>query len=79
MATSMVFASCIDAYDNYESYIPWLKLLHVLKRRALSRADLITAAGPNLLKQMLFVRFSLRSYVEYTSVYKFQPLRLKAA
>lgn len=40
--------SCIDAYDNYESYIPWLKPLHGLWRRALSRADLVTAAGPGL-------------------------------
>ena len=42
--------SCIDAYDNYESYIPWLKPLHALWRRALSRADLVTAAGPDLLQ-----------------------------
>lgn len=40
--------SCIDAYDNYESYIPWLSPLHGLWRRALSRADLVTAAGPDL-------------------------------
>jgi glycosyltransferase involved in cell wall biosynthesis len=44
--------SCIDAYDNYESYIPWLKPLHGLWRRALSRADLITAAGPDLVQFM---------------------------
>lgn len=44
--------SCIDAYDNYESYLPWLKPLHSLWRRALSRADLITAAGPDLLEYM---------------------------
>lgn len=44
--------SCIDAYDNYESYIPWLTPLHALWRRALSRANLITAAGPNLLQYM---------------------------
>lgn len=40
--------SCIDAYDNYESYMPWAKPLHWLWRRALRRADLITAAGPGL-------------------------------
>lgn len=39
---------CIDAYDNYESYIPWAKPLHWLWRSALRRADLITAAGPGL-------------------------------
>jgi glycosyltransferase involved in cell wall biosynthesis len=44
--------SCIDAYDNYESYISWLKPLHGLWRRALSRADLITAAGPDLVQFM---------------------------
>jgi glycosyltransferase involved in cell wall biosynthesis len=44
--------SCIDAYDNYESYIPWLKPLHGLWRRALSGADLVTAAGPDLLQTM---------------------------
>jgi glycosyltransferase involved in cell wall biosynthesis len=44
--------SCVDAYDNYESYIPWLRPLHGLWRRALSRADLVTAAGPDLLAYM---------------------------
>jgi glycosyltransferase involved in cell wall biosynthesis len=40
--------SVIDAYDNYESYIPWLKPLHLLWRKALGRATLVTAAGPHL-------------------------------
>lgn len=40
--------SCIDAYDNYESYMPWAKPLHWVWRSALRRADLITAAGPDL-------------------------------
>lgn len=40
--------SLIDAYDNYESYIPWCKPLHILWRRALSKANAITAAGPQL-------------------------------
>jgi glycosyltransferase involved in cell wall biosynthesis len=44
--------SCIDAYDNYESYIPWLKPLHGFWRHALSHADLVTAAGPDLLQYM---------------------------
>jgi glycosyltransferase involved in cell wall biosynthesis len=38
----------IDAYDNYESYIPWLKPIHILWRKALSRAAIVTAAGPHL-------------------------------
>ncbi len=40
--------SVIDAYDNYESYIHWLKPLHHLWRKALSQATLVTAAGPHL-------------------------------
>ena len=43
---------CIDAYDNYESYLPWMLPLHMLWRRALASADLITAAGPGLLAYM---------------------------
>lgn len=44
--------SCIDAYDNYESYMPWAKPLHWLWRRALQSADLLTAAGPGLAQLM---------------------------
>jgi glycosyltransferase involved in cell wall biosynthesis len=44
--------SLIDAYDNYESYIPWLKPLHYLWRRALVNADMVTAAGPQLAELM---------------------------
>jgi glycosyltransferase involved in cell wall biosynthesis len=40
--------SAIDAYDNYESYIPWLKPLHQLWRSAINKADIVTAAGPQL-------------------------------
>ena len=40
--------SAIDAYDNYESYLPWCKPLHVLWRKAISNADVVTAAGPEL-------------------------------
>lgn len=38
----------IDAYDNFESYIPWFKPLHLAWQRSLSRATLVTAAGPDL-------------------------------
>lgn len=38
----------IDAYDNYESYIPCLTPLHWLWRKAVRRADVVTAAGPQL-------------------------------
>lgn len=42
----------IDAYDNYESYIPWLTPLHFAWRHACQQADLLTAAGPQLLALM---------------------------
>jgi glycosyltransferase involved in cell wall biosynthesis len=38
----------VDAYDNYEAYMPWNAPLHWLWRRALNAADLVTAAGPQL-------------------------------
>ena len=38
----------IDAYDNYESYLPWCKPLHLLWRNAIKKADVVTAAGPQL-------------------------------
>lgn len=38
----------IDAYDDFESYMPWNLALHWAWRRALSRADVVTAAGPQL-------------------------------
>ncbi len=45
----------IDAYDNYESYMPWCLPLHWLWRWALSQSTAITAAGPGLLS--LLARF----------------------
>lgn len=38
----------IDAYDNYEAYMPWNLPLHRLWRHAVRRADMVTAAGPQL-------------------------------
>jgi glycosyltransferase involved in cell wall biosynthesis len=38
----------VDAYDNYESYMPWNLPVHCLWRRAVRHADLVTAAGPQL-------------------------------
>ncbi|WP_161808522.1 glycosyltransferase [Methyloglobulus morosus] len=38
----------VDAYDNYESYIPWAKPLHWAWRSALRKATALTAAGPQL-------------------------------
>lgn len=38
----------VDAYDNYESYIPWAKPLHWAWRSALRKATVLTAVGPQL-------------------------------
>jgi glycosyltransferase involved in cell wall biosynthesis len=38
----------IDAYDNYEAYMPWNLPLHWAWRRAVRAAHLVTAAGPQL-------------------------------
>jgi glycosyltransferase involved in cell wall biosynthesis len=48
LGTKYNIPSLIDAYDNYESYLPWLKPLHAMWRRSLFRATLVTAAGPSL-------------------------------
>jgi len=40
--------SAIDAYDNYESYLPWCTPLHFFWRQAVSKATAVTAAGPHL-------------------------------
>lgn len=44
--------SAIDAYDNYEAYLPSFQWLHRCWRTALQRADVVTAAGPNLAELM---------------------------
>lgn len=38
----------LDAYDDFESYMPWNLPLHWAWRRALARAEVVTAAGPHL-------------------------------
>jgi glycosyltransferase involved in cell wall biosynthesis len=42
----------IDAYDNYEAYMPWNLPLHLLWRRSIRTADLVTAAGPQLAQRL---------------------------
>lgn len=42
----------IDAYDNYEAYMPWNLPLHLLWRRSIRAADLVTAAGPQLARRL---------------------------
>lgn len=48
--TNALFA--VDAYDNYEAYMPWNLALHVLWRRSIREADLVTAAGPQLAQRL---------------------------
>jgi len=48
LGSKLHIPSLIDAYDNYESYIPWLKPLHYQWRSSLVKATLVTAAGPSL-------------------------------
>jgi glycosyltransferase involved in cell wall biosynthesis len=42
----------VDAYDNYEAYMPWNFPLHHLWRRAIAAADVAVAAGPQLASLM---------------------------
>lgn len=42
----------VDAYDNFEAYMPWNLPLHWLWRRAVRSADLVTAAGPQLAERL---------------------------
>ena len=44
--------SAVDAYDNYEAYMPWNLPLHALWRRSINKADLVTAAGPQLAQRL---------------------------
>jgi glycosyltransferase involved in cell wall biosynthesis len=55
--------SVIDAYDNYESYLPWCKPLHRLWRKSIAQATLVTAAGPHLAESMALFRRDKRVYV----------------
>ena len=48
LAKKLKKKSLIDAYDNYESYISFLKPLHWLWRRAMRNADIVTCAGRSL-------------------------------
>lgn len=49
-ATNAPFA--VDAYDNYEAYMPWNLPLHALWRRSIHAADLVIAAGPQLAQRL---------------------------
>lgn len=55
--------SLIDAYDNYESYIPAGKPLHWLWRKACRHATALSAAGPELLSLLTQNRSDLHAAV----------------
>ena len=42
----------VDAYDNYEAYMPWNLPLHWHWRKAIREADVVTAAGPQLAERL---------------------------
>lgn len=44
--------AAVDAYDNFESYLPGAWPLHLQWRRALRAADQVTAAGPQLAEHL---------------------------
>lgn len=48
LALAVGARAAIDSYDDFEAYMPWALPAHALWRRALRRADLRTAAGPQL-------------------------------
>jgi len=63
----------IDAYDNYEAYMPWNLPLHWLWRRALGAADLVTAAGPQLALRLAMSRRSEVQVLPMTADDGFMP------
>lgn len=48
LAKSFQANVAVDAYDNYEAYMPWNVPLHLTWHQSLRSADLVTAAGPQL-------------------------------
>lgn len=74
LGTRYKIKTLIDAYDNYESYIPLAKPLHWVWRRALRRATAITAAGPNLGELMAQGRSDNATVVPMAADPMFQPM-----
>ena len=72
--------SLIDAYDNYESYLPWCTPLHFLWRRAASQATAVTAAGPQLAELLQQARSGRPVFIVpmAADVPTFMPLDRKA-
>lgn len=53
----------VDAYDNYESYMPWNLPMHGVWRQIIGSADVVTAAGPQLAERFDDYRFGKTSTV----------------
>ncbi|PCI21441.1 MAG: hypothetical protein COB62_03650 [Piscirickettsiaceae bacterium] len=67
----------IDAYDNYEAYLPAAKPLHWLWRWSLNRADALTAAGPQLLEKLTESNDkALKAVIPMTADDLFKPLKM---
>jgi glycosyltransferase involved in cell wall biosynthesis len=67
--------SGIDAYDNYESYIPWLLPLHWAWRWAIEKSTVITAAGPHLGSMMArFRKDRVYHFVPMSADIQFKPM-----
>lgn len=68
----------IDAYDNYESYLPGIKPLHWAWRHACRHATAISAAGPDLVELLADQHNSVRTaIVPMAADPIFQPLDRK--
>ncbi len=66
----------VDAYDNFEAYMPWNLPLHWLWRHAVRKADQVTAAGPQLASRLQSHRRSGRplSVLPMAADPEFMPL-----
>ena len=52
LARRLAVRLAVDAYDNYEAYMPWNAPLHWVWRRAVRAAQVVTAAGPQLAERL---------------------------
>lgn len=70
----------IDAYDNYEAYMPWNLPMHRLWRSSIRAADLVTAAGPQLAQRLQSHRRGGRpvEIIPMAADPDFQPLERQA-
>jgi glycosyltransferase involved in cell wall biosynthesis len=64
----------IDAYDDFESYMPWAWPLHLWWRRSLAAADLVTVPGPQLAERLAGVRAGRIEVVPMTADPSFVPM-----